>query len=290
METVVKCVHCKAQDFAKAGFRKTENRGNIQKYFCNSCKRYFTNDEGFYRMRNSESVITKALDLYFSNLSSRKLRDYYRRHSEALISHVSVLDWCRRFTLKVQKYIDTLQPQLSGEFYADETFIDCQHRKDRFWVAVDWQTRFIPSIHYSLEGNSQEARDFFSKIKQKSKPKFIQTDSAPFYVNAFKRTFYTNSGARDEQPKHIINNTYRTGKHNVRIETVFMKIKDRVIDFRGLKALWSAPILLAGIVVQHNFIQEHTTTQKHPNELAKVSPNLEVNRWLSLIRTSVFYF
>lgn len=287
MEVNVKCVHCKAQDYAKAGFRKTEHRGNIQKYFCNSCKKYFTNDEGFYRMRNSESVITKALDLYFSNLSSRKLRDYYKRHSEALISHVSVLDWCRRFTMKVQKYVDTLQPQLSGEFYADETFIDCQRRKDRFWVAVDWQTRFIPSIHYSIQGNVAEAQSFFSKLKEKSKPKFVQTDSAQFYRRAFRRTFYSNEGDRSEQPKHIVNNVSKTKVHNVRIETVFMKIKDRVQDCRGFKALWSAPILLAGIVLQHNFIQEHTTTRKHPSELAGIKFD-GLNRWLAIIKCSTY--
>ena len=77
---------------------------------------------------------------------------------------------------------------------------------------------------------------------------------------------------------------YKTGKHNVRIETVFSKIKDRVDDFRGLKALWSAPILLAGIVLQHNWIQEHTTTRKLPCELAGLNFDVGVNRWLGLIR------
>ena len=78
----------------------------------------------------------------------------------------------------------------------------------------------------------------------------------------------------------------KTKKHNVRIETVFMKIKDRVNDFRGLKALWSAPILLAGIVLQHNFIENHTTTGKLPCELADLKLEAGVNRWLGLIRLS----
>ena len=283
METVVKCVHCKAQDFAKAGFRKTENRGNIQKYFCNSCKRYFTNDEGFYRMRNSESVITKALDLYFSNLSSRKLRDYYRRHSEALISHVSVLDWCRRFTLKVQKYVDTVTPKIGGQCYADDTEIDRKGHKDHFWACVDWDTRFINAIHYSVDSGAHEASAFLKKTIN-STPKYIQTDAAMFYPRAFRKAFYDNqlNGLKVE---HKINNVSKTKVHNVRIETVFMKIKDRVDDFRGLKALWSAPILLAGIVLQHNFIQEHTATRKHPSELSGIKMT-GLNRWLVLIKNS----
>ena len=38
-----------------------------------------------------------------------------------------------------------------------------------------------------------------------------------------------------------------------------MKIKDRVDDFRGLKALWSVPILM-NAVIQHNFIENHSAT------------------------------
>ena len=79
---------------------------------------------------------------------------------------------------------------------------------------------------------------------------------------------------------------HKTRKHNVRIETVFSKIKDRVDDFRGLKALWSAPILMQGIIIQHNFIEAHTTTGQVPNELAGLKMELGINRWLGLIRLS----
>ena len=79
---------------------------------------------------------------------------------------------------------------------------------------------------------------------------------------------------------------HETGKHNVRIETVFSKVKDRVDDFRGLKATWSAPILLQGIIIQHNFIEAHTTTGKIPSELAGLKLDCGINRWLGLIRLS----
>jgi len=72
MKQKIKCVHCGKSNYIKKGFRTTENRGKIQKYRCNECNKYFTNDEGFYRMRDSEAKITAGIDLYFSNLSSRK--------------------------------------------------------------------------------------------------------------------------------------------------------------------------------------------------------------------------
>ena len=88
--------------------------------------------------------------------------------------------------------------------------------------------------------------------------------------------------------EHRINNYSKTGKHNVRIESVFMKIKDRVRGFRGFKALWSAPIIMSGIVLQHNFIETHTTIQKPPCERAGFEFKLGADRWMGMIRMSCF--
>lgn len=290
-KVAIRCKFCGSQDFHKEGYRRTQNRGRVQKYFCHSCKHYFTMDLGFYRMRNSESKITAAIDLYFSNLSSRKVRNHFRRHLDHNASHVTVLDWCRRYTLRVQKYVDTLQPQFSGEYYADETEIDCERRKDFLWCNVDWGTRYINGFHYSTTRDLQEAVTFLKKTTEnKNLPKFIQTDAAKFYPKAMRKLFASNrigkgiSGVPRRLVDHKVQNTRRTKRYNVRIETVFSKIKDRVDDFRGLKALWSAPILLAGIVLQHNYIEAHTTTGRIPCELAGLDIKTGMNRWLGLIK------
>ena len=43
-----------------------------------------------------------------------------------------------------------------------------------------------------------------------------------------------------------------------------MKMRDKVDYFRGLKALWSAPILMTALVIQFNFIETHTTIDEAP--------------------------
>jgi len=195
------------------------------------------------------------------------------------------LDWVRKYVLKVKKYLDKLKYKLGNEFYADETFIQREGKKDRFWACVDWETRLITGVHYSVRGNIKEAKLFIKKAIKKGKPKFIQTDAAKFYPKAFKRLFYKNKLGRLEVG-HKIQNVLKTKVHNYKIETVFMKIKDRTIDFRGLKALWSAPILMMGLVIQHNFIEEHTTTRQVPCSLAGQDLRLGDNRWLGLIKMS----
>jgi len=285
MNINVKCQYCKSERVVKRGLSPTANRGKQQRYLCRDCDKTFIQDLGFWKMKNSEKIITRSIDAYFSNLSSRKMRDHLARHDETKISHVSVLDWCRKYVLKVQKYVNQLQPTLSGQYYADETEIDRRRNKDIFWCSVDWGSRYINATLYSpLSQNMGDAKEFMQRMKKSGIPAYIQTDGLPQYPRAFRKTF--GQGNRTIRTEHRVNNVSKSKKHNVRIETVFSKIKDRVHDFRGLKALWSAPILLAGIVLQHNFIQNHTTTKKLPCELAGIKISTEPNRWLEMIKVS----
>lgn len=281
----IKCKFCGKENYTKQGYRKTLNRGKIQKYKCLDCGKYFTNDDGFYRMRNSDKKITMAVDMYLSNLSSRKMRNQFKRHFDFNISHQTILEWVRKYVRKVKKFIDKLRFNLSGKFYADETEIKRRKNNDIFWCSVDWETRYINAFLYSNKPqNCNDARKFLRKIQKSGKVRYVQTDAGVFYPKAFKRVFYTRY--KKDKVEHRIVNTSKTGKYNVRIETLFSKIKDRVHDFRSLKALWSSPILLIGLVIQHNFIEKHSTTGKIPCELAGQNLNLGENRWLSLIRLS----
>jgi transposase-like protein len=283
-KNLAKCRWCKSEHLAKKGFRQTQKRGKIQRYVCRNCGKAFTVDEGFYRMRNSEKVITMSVDMYLGNMSSRKMRNQLQRHMDTKISHISILDWVRRYVLRVHRFVDNLNPsQLGKGYYADGTMIERGGQKDVFWACVDWQTRMIVGTHYSLREGQKEAREFLKKSVKKGLPNYIQTDSAMFYPRAFAKTFYSRK-KKGLKVEHREQNTRKTGKFNVRIETVFSKIKDRVNDMRGLKALWSAPILLAGIVLQHNFIEEHTTTRQIPCTLAGLDLQTGQNRWLGLIR------
>jgi len=287
----LKCPKCQSEKIVKRGLSPTQKRGKQQRYLCKDCRKTFIADQGFWKMKNPENLITMSIDMYLSNLSSRKMRNQLNRHFRHKISHVSILDWVRKYILKVEKYVNKYAPNLSGKIYADETEIPRSQRKDKnhdiFWCSVDWETRFINATLYSPnQQNMIDATDFMDSVKRSSDklPKYIQTDAAGFYPRAFNKIFGQGKRKYGLRTEHIVNNVRRTGKHNVRIETVFSKIKDRVYDFRGLKALWSAPIIMAGLVLQHNFIEEHTTTRKLPCDLAGLEFKTGENRWLGLIR------
>ncbi|MDP2924854.1 MAG: hypothetical protein Q8N99_00620 [Nanoarchaeota archaeon] len=131
--------------------------------------------------------------------------------------------------------------------------------------------------------NNREAQQFLIKSIKKGKLKFIQTDAGVFYPKAFRKLFYSNK-LGGYTVEHKIQNYHKTKIHNYKIETVFMKIKDRVDDFRGLKALWSAPIIMVGLTIQHNFVEKHTTTKEVLCSLAGQDLDLGENRWWGLIK------
>jgi len=137
MKTEIKCRFCGSKDYTKEGYRKTQQRGKIQKFKCRDCGKYFTNEEGFYRMRYSAETITLSIDMYLSNLSSRKMRNQLRRHLGIKVSHITILDWVRKYVMKVHNFVEKLGYNLGSGFYADETFIRRQRQDDRFWCCVD---------------------------------------------------------------------------------------------------------------------------------------------------------
>ena len=61
----IRCSNCKGINIVKRDFRRTNNRGLIQRYFCNDCNRRFVINDGFYKIR--KTYIRKI-----TNIASRK--------------------------------------------------------------------------------------------------------------------------------------------------------------------------------------------------------------------------
>ncbi len=281
----VKCSNCKSEDVVKRGFSMTQKRGKQQRFLCKKCKHTFLVDSGFWKMKNKEEIIVMCVDMYLSNLSSRKMMNQLKRHFSIEVCHTTIQRWVKKYINKVSDFVKKIKPKLFGGVYADETEVKCRKRDDVFWCAVNWDTRFINASLYSARPqNMEDAIDFMKMIKESGRPTFIQTDALPQYPKAFRKVFYSRHSK--DFVHHKVNNVSKTKKHNVRIETVFSKIKDRVKDFRGFKSAYSASIIMDGLVLQHNFIEKHHTTKMAPCDLAGFDLNLGENRWMDLIRLS----
>ena len=66
--SITGCKYCKSDNLVKDGIRKNKH-GNIQKFECRDCRRYFTINIGFEKMKHNPKGITTAMQLYFSGES-----------------------------------------------------------------------------------------------------------------------------------------------------------------------------------------------------------------------------
>jgi len=64
------CLFCKSESIIKWGVRHNKY-GDIQKFSCKSCGKFFTVNIGFEKMKHSPQGITAAMQLYFSGESLR---------------------------------------------------------------------------------------------------------------------------------------------------------------------------------------------------------------------------
>lgn len=282
---VVRCNSCKSEDVAKRGWRKTQHRGKIQRWLCNNCNRTFTLDLGFWKMKNSENIITQAIDTYFENLSSRKVKGNLQKYSNTKISHRSVMNWVAKYSKKLTEFTNKLKPTLTGYTFVDETIVKCKKKETILWVGIDGSTKYIVNNLYSKNPqNMEDAISFFKGIKDKQETKRITSDGLMLYPSAFNKIFFNIH--KEKRVEHKVINTLKTGKYNVNIERFFRNLKERLHLMYWFKSYESAETILNGYIVWYNFIREHMTLKKTPAEASNLNLGLGTNKIWGLITLS----
>lgn len=271
------CIFCKSEEVIKWSKRKTKE-GTKQRYKCKACKKCFTKQDGFYRMKKTKELITACLDLYFNGMSLRKIRQHIRQFTPQGVSHMSVWRWIIKYSIKVKEFTDSLEPTLSRTYHADEIFVNCKGEQHYFWDMVDKGTRFLVSTHYSERRNSFNAKMLFKKAKHR--PLTVFTDRMQGYQKAFRKTWGTLYKA--DKVEYIRLKAGKDKRNNI-IERIQGTIRERIKVIRAFKQSWSAEITLNLFCVWYNYIRVHQGIRKTPAEMAGIDLNLKQNKWLSLI-------
>jgi len=293
------CPNCNSKNVIKRGFRKTENRGKIQRYSCKDCSHRFVVDDGFFRMRNHPKKITCALDLFYRGVSTRKVQEHFQAFYPHNSSHKSVYKWVVKYAEMISDFTDKLKINSGKEIQVDEMEYHRrqEHKKkgvskDWFIDSVDCKTRFMVSAKYFKSRGQNEIREVISKVKYKTEGYVttITTDGYTAYGNVVKKTFGWNL---KEQKYNIIHNPVVASKgegFNLFIERLHNSIRERTKTFRGFHgSVESADAIMKGYVIFYNFIRKHQSINCCPYELATPTLKLETgNKWLELIKLSKY--
>ena len=275
------CPYCQADKIVRRGVR--HNRyGDIQRFSCKVCGRWFVINLGFEKMKASPQVITSAIQLYFSGASLRNAAKFLRLQG-VKVSHVAVYKWIKKYIALMEKYIEKLRPQVSDTWRADEIWVKIKGDMKYLFAIMDDETRYWIAQEVAETKYKHDARKLFQLAKKVTgkKPMTIITDGLPAYNDAYKKEFRTLRKPRTEHIRHI---KLKGDMNNNKMERLNGEIRDREKVMRGLKKK-DSPIL-TGYQIFHNYIREHEGLKgKTPAEACGIEIKGK-DKWKTLIQNA----
>jgi transposase-like protein/DNA-directed RNA polymerase subunit M/transcription elongation factor TFIIS len=272
------CSVCGSTQIHKWGWRYRKDGSRVQRFKCMSCShRWNAKAEGFEGMRANPHAITVALDLYFKGVSLRKIVDHLKQFERVNVSFVAVYKWVQKYVALMRDYVDTLHPELSRVFHADETKVNIRGQWVWLWHLMDGDTRFLLANHVSQGRTVADAREAFREAKAvaKTDARVLLTDGLESYKQAAQREF--------PDAVHVAGIGIQGRINNNRMERYHSTFKERSKVMRAIKKPDSP--FIDGQRIYYNYLRPHTALEgKTPAEAAGIRLELDENRWESLIR------
>jgi transposase-like protein len=178
----IACKFCGSSKIIKYG-----KANNKQVYFCKSCARKFVPNQGFEGIKYDPRVVTTTLDLYFKDVSLRKIADHLKQCYSIEIDDSTVYRWIRKYTEIIQAYVATLELELGDIWHTGEMKIKIRGEWRWLWNVMDEKTRFHMVSIITETREVQDAKKAFSKSKEVGgkKPRLMVTDGQASYKKAF---------------------------------------------------------------------------------------------------------
>jgi transposase-like protein len=103
------------------------------------------------------------------------------------------MNWVNKYMNKVNNYVNTLTPQVSDLWNADEQFIKAKGKQEYVWNVLDNETRFLLASNESPTRSYEDARTTFQQAKAIAgkKAQTVVTDGSFNYSKAVRKEFAT---------------------------------------------------------------------------------------------------
>lgn len=277
------CPICGSDNVVKFGVRHNKN-GSIQRLACKNCDKTFSENFGFEKLKATPQIVTSALQLYFTGESLRNVQKFLKLQGVD-VSHQTVYNWIRKYVSLMEKYLEKIQPKLSGVWRADEIYIKIKGNMKYLFAMMDDETRFWIAQEVADRKEGHDARNLL-RLSEKAggkRPQTFITDGLPSYQEAYQKEWWRRPIAK--RTKHIHAIKLQGSKNNNKMERLNGEIRDREKTMRGLKKV-DTPIL-KGYQIYHNYLRPHEALNgKTPADMAGIQIEGD-NKWITLIQNAV---
>lgn len=185
------CIFCKSDKLVKFGVRHN-NHGDIQKFKCKSCNRFFSINIGFAKMKHNPQGITTAIQLYFSGESLRNTAESLRLIGVD-VSYQTIYNWIKKYTGLMNEYLEQITPKVSGALRTDELHLKIKGNMKYLYALMDDETRFWNAQQVADTKYTADVRPLFREGKEivGKRPAVIISDGAPNFHTAYNRVLYS---------------------------------------------------------------------------------------------------
>ena len=278
-----KCKFCSSGRLIKKGIRKTK-KGNVQIFKCKDCKKRFTTNFGFEKMRYDSTLITRALQMYFSGMSVRDIADCFEQE-EIEISYRAVYGWIEKYSKMTHDYLKGIVPRVSETWRTDEIFMKIKGDMKLQYSILDHETRFMITQYVANTKGTENVNPMFREAMMIADkiPTTLISDGAKNFHEAWKEN-YKAKNFLWKDTEHIRHIHMKGDKNNNRMERLNGIIRDREVAYRGIKKMNSP--LFDGFQTFYNFSKKHGGIgKKTPAELAGILVDGN-NKWKTIIQNA----
>ena len=276
------CKYCDSGRLKKAGMRKRKN-DSVQVYACLDCKKRFTANFGFEKMRSRDVIITRTLQMYYAGMSVRDISDCFEQE-EITVTYRTIYNWVAKYSKMTSDYLNEIIPRTNGRTMvrADEIWIKIRGEQKYLFASMDDDTRYwlaSDMAHTKFQHNADVLLEL-TKEKIGKNPAHFVTDGLPAYMKSSKRVF----GKKTNHIRHIHIAGKRDRDNNNKMERLNGEIRDREKVFRGLKK-FDTP-LIDGLEAYYNFTKKHSALQGRTPAQASLIEVDGKNRWKTIIQNA----
>ncbi|MGH2612606.1 MAG: DDE-type integrase/transposase/recombinase [Rhabdochlamydiaceae bacterium] len=275
------CIYCSSKNPTKDGLRHNKY-GNIQKFQCKDCKKYFTINIGFEKMKHDPKGITMAMQLYFSGESLRNVAKALKLLGVD-VSYQTVYNWNKKYMALMNEYVKKIQPQVGDKWRADELFVKIRGNMKYLYALLDDETRFWIAQQVSNNKFKDDVSQMLREGKELTgkKPSIFITDGAKNFHQAYTKEFWTQLNPRTKHIQHI---HFKKDMNNNKMERFNGELRDREKVVRGVKKE-DSPLIL-GSQIYHNYFRPHMGLDgKTPSEACGIKIEGD-NKWITLIQNA----
>ena len=158
------CIYCKSPWIVKDGLRYNKY-GDIQKFNCRECNRYFTINLGFEKMHATPEMVTSAMQLYFTGESLRNVQKFLKLQG-LKITQVSIYNWIRKYVGLMKAYLEKITPNVADAWRADELYVKVRGNPKYLFALMDDQTRFWIAQQVADTKYTSDIRPLFAHAKE----------------------------------------------------------------------------------------------------------------------------